>query len=88
MPQATRMIRDKFVRHTAPDGMDYYWFNCGDFDFHAAGAPIDNDLEAVDDRYIAITPLQFDLTQYDLLRRLQSMDWNLELNGQGAGAGD
>ncbi len=78
VPQATRMIRDKFVRHTAPDGRDYYWFTCSDFDFRAADTPIDNDLDAVDDRYIAITPLQFDLTRYDLLRELQGMRWDTE----------
>ncbi len=81
VPQATRMIRDEFVRHTAPDGRDYYWFTCGDFDFRGTDTPIDNDLDAVDDRYIAITPLQFDLTRYDLLRELQGMRWNTEGEG-------
>jgi 5'-nucleotidase len=81
VPQATRMIRDKFMRHTAPDGLDYYWFNCGDFDFRAKETPVENDLDAVDDRYIAITPLQFDLTRYDLLHRLQEMEWDLGARG-------
>ncbi len=85
VPQATRMIRDKFMRHTAPDGLDYYWFDCGDFDFRSAEAPVENDLDAVDDRYIAITPLQFDLTRYDLLSDLQAMSWEV---GTGESTGE
>jgi len=78
VPMATRMIADKFARHTAPDGRDYYWFDSSDFSFQAGDKPANNDLDAVDDRYVAITPLHFDLTDYDLLRRLETVNWQLD----------
>lgn len=77
VPQATRTFRDRFTRHTGPDQLDYYWLSGGDFDFtekHEA----EGDLDAVDAGYIAITPLHFDLTQYELLDKLAKMDWSME----------
>jgi 5'-nucleotidase len=61
--------------YSAPDGRDYYWFDSSDFSFQAGDKPANNDLDAVDDRYVAITPLHFDLTDYDLLHKLESIDW-------------
>jgi len=74
VPQATRMILDKFTRHTGPDGRDYYWLAGGDFMFMAGQE--EGDLDAVNDGYITITPLQFDLTEYQLLEELRQVEWN------------
>jgi len=71
------MIEDKFVRHTAPDGRDYYWLTPGDFEH--SDDQLD-DLDAVKDRYIAITPLHFDLTHYQRLANLRKLDWNLRFD--------
>jgi 5'-nucleotidase len=72
-PQATRAMEDNFVRFAGPDGRDYFWLSEGRFK-HAD--PAESDLDALNDGYIAITPLQFDLTQYDLLARLRAHDWS------------
>jgi len=71
VPQATRTMADAFVRQRAPDGQDYYWLEGVDFD--RAQHPTDNDLDALHERYIAVTPLQFDMTQYTLLEELSKL---------------
>jgi len=76
VPMAIRPMLDSFARHTAPDGRNYYWLT-GDSFVPASGGP-ESDLDAVDGRYVAITPLQFDLTQYEQLRRLREHEWRLE----------
>jgi len=76
VPQATRAMSDKFTQHTGPDGRDYYWLASGEF---PNGQGEEDDLEAISDRYVAITPLQFDLTQYALLEVLGQSDWRLDV---------
>ena len=71
VPQATRTMADEFVRQSAPDGQDCYWLEGVDFD--RAQHPTDNDLDALHERYIAVTPLQFDMTQYTLLKELSKL---------------
>jgi 5'-nucleotidase len=66
--QCTRPWIDTYDRRQDPRGRDYYWnssvFKLGDTD-------ADTDVAALRDGYITITPLQFDLTDHALLRRLQ-----------------
>lgn len=71
-PQATRAMEDNFVRFAGPDGRDYYWLADGRFK-HAD--PSESDLDAINEGYIAITPLQFDLTQYKQLADLRGVEW-------------
>ena len=75
VPQATRVFQDTFTRHAGPDGCDYYWLGGGDFEF--AGRQTESDLNAVDEGFVAITPLQFDLTRYELLEQLKQVEWKL-----------
>ena len=75
VPMATRMMNDGFVKHTAPDGRDYYWLTADSF-ASAAGAA-EGDLDAIEEGYVAVTPLQFDLTRYELLEGLRQVDWPL-----------
>jgi 5'-nucleotidase len=72
-PQASREMEDNFVRFAGPDGRDYYWLTEGRFK-HADAA--ESDLDALSEGYIAITPLQFNLTQHDLLARMRAQDWS------------
>ena len=51
--------RGSIVEGTAPRGYRYYWFGLHGIE-HSPGH--DTDLEAIDDGYIAVTPLQLDLT--------------------------
>jgi 5'-nucleotidase len=51
--------RGSIVKGTDPRGYDYYWFGLHGV-VHTSGH--DTDLEVIDDGYIAVTPLQLDLT--------------------------
>jgi len=61
-------IRDygrlKIVEGRDPRGYDYYWFALGPMVHTPAHS---TDLEAVDDGYVAVTPLHLDLTRFSAL---------------------
>jgi 5'-nucleotidase len=59
--------RGSIVKGTDPRGFDYYWFGLHGVE-HTSGH--DTDLEVIDDGYIAVTPLQLDLTHRDSLSTL------------------
>ncbi len=73
VPMATRIMDDRFGRHTAPDGLDYYWL-VGDT-FAGCKTDVCSDLDAIEEGYISITPLQFDMTQYAQMEELRRHDW-------------
>jgi 5'-nucleotidase len=75
-PQATRTTHDRYARHRAPDGRDYFWML--EVDDHDRHDPADSDVDALHERYVAVTPLQFDLTQHELLAGLRERSWELE----------
>ena len=56
--------RGSVVEGTDPRGRRYFWFGLEDVE-HTPGH--ETDLEAVSDGYIAVTPLQLDLTHYPSL---------------------
>jgi 5'-nucleotidase len=64
--QCTRPWIDTYERRQDPRGRDYYWnssvYNLGESDS-------DTDVAALRDKYITITPLQFDLTENELLAK-------------------
>ncbi|HTW93293.1 MAG TPA: 5'/3'-nucleotidase SurE [Tepidisphaeraceae bacterium] len=64
--QCTRSTMDTYEQRQDPRGRDYYWnstrFNLGQTD-------VDTDVAALREGYITVTPLEFDLTRYDLLER-------------------
>jgi 5'-nucleotidase len=76
VPMATRVMEDRFARHTAPDGRDYYWL-IGDT-FAGVKTNVQSDLDAIEERYISLTPLQFDMTQYAQLEQLSKHEWRLK----------
>lgn len=59
--------RGTVVAGTDPRGYDYYWFGLNGIE-HTMGHA--TDLEAIDDGYIAVTPLQLDLTHHASLEAL------------------
>lgn len=59
--------RGSIVRGVDPRGYPYYWFGLRNIE-QSPGH--DTDLEAIADGYIAVTPLQLDLTHYPSLARL------------------
>jgi len=64
--QCTRPWTDTYERRQDPRGRDYFWnssvFSLGESDE-------DTDVAALRDGYITITPLEFDLTDHELLRK-------------------
>ncbi|MFD1951020.1 5'/3'-nucleotidase SurE [Sphingomonas arantia] len=62
--------RGTLVRGTDPRGFPYYWFGLGPAVHTPAHA---TDLEAIDDGYIAVTPLHLDLTHGPSLEALRSL---------------
>ncbi|MEQ1510792.1 MAG: 5'/3'-nucleotidase SurE [Sphingopyxis sp.] len=59
--------RAKIVKGMDPRGHPYYWFGLHDMEHTLSH---DSDLEAIADGYIAVTPLQLDLTHHHSLDRL------------------
>jgi 5''/3''-nucleotidase SurE len=61
--------RGSIVEGTDPRGYTYYWFGLHGIE-HSLGH--DSDLEAIDDGYVSVTPLQLDLTHDASLAALRS----------------
>ncbi len=77
-PRGVRVVRQGFhdlgrtriVENTDPRGYRYYWFALGG----GAGTPDrSTDLEAIGDGFVAVTPLQLDLTDRGTLGALESL---------------
>jgi 5'-nucleotidase len=64
--QCTRPWQDVYERRKDPRGRDYFW-NTSVFSLDSAEA--DSDVAALGSRHITVTPLQFDLTDHELLRK-------------------
>jgi 5'-nucleotidase len=62
--------RLRIDRRTDPRGYAYYWFGLGPM-IQTPGH--DTDLEAIDDGYVAVTPLHLDLTHEESLARLGAL---------------
>jgi 5'-nucleotidase len=70
--QGLRVYRDRLDHRLDPRGQDYYWIG-GDA---PTGVPEDGtDFGALADGYVSITPLQLDLTAYDMLDTITAWDW-------------
>jgi len=65
---STKAYPSFYVKGTLPDGQDYFWSGYRPL---VSGEP-DTDLSAVLEGYIAITPLQLDTTEYELIPLLQA----------------
>lgn len=65
--------REEFDHRTDPNGFDYYWLTgtFEDLEPHAE----DTDEWALNNNYISIVPVQFDLTAYNFMKELGK--WNL-----------
>ena len=70
--QCTRPWADTYELRKDPRGRDYFWnsstFTLGD-------TQDDTDVAALRDGYITITPLQFDMTHYLMIREWESREW-------------
>jgi 5'-nucleotidase len=74
--QCTRPWVDTYEQRKDPRGRDYFWNSSV---FTLGPSESDTDVAALKENYITITPLQFDLTDQQLLSRMQA---NAELNSR------
>ncbi|HEX3357974.1 MAG TPA: 5'/3'-nucleotidase SurE [Tepidisphaeraceae bacterium] len=70
--QCTRPWVDEYEERTNPRGQKYYWNSSV---FKLSTTDDDTDVAALRDKYITVTPLQFDLTEHRLLEKWQQMKW-------------
>lgn len=71
--QAKAMWVEKFDKRQTPQGKDYYWL-AGEFVNQDKGE--DTDEWALDNGYISVVPVQFDLTAYHSMQQLNNWKWN------------
>jgi broad specificity polyphosphatase/5'/3'-nucleotidase SurE len=72
--QCTHPWPDTYDRRKDPRGRAYFWNSSV---FSLGTTDDDTDVAAIRDKYIAVTPLHFDLTNHSLLKDLQVTDWPL-----------
>jgi 5'-nucleotidase len=70
--QCTRPWTDTYQRRQDPRGQDYFWNTSV---FTLGPTEDDTDVAALRDRFITVTPLQFDLTDHSLLARWGGHPW-------------
>jgi 5'/3'-nucleotidase len=64
---------DTYEKRVDPYGKDYYWLTGSMTDVDKG---LEFDQVAIKNNYVAITPIHFDLTDYDTYQKLKS--WNIE----------
>jgi 5'-nucleotidase len=75
LPQNVSPYTERFDRRVNPRGRTYFWTSP---EFHCPNPHPDTDVTALDESYITVTPLQFDLTNHAKLEELKTWDWNVE----------
>jgi 5'-nucleotidase len=73
--QCTRPWIDTYERRTDPRGRDYFWNSSI---FQLGNTDEDTDIAALRDKFITLTPLQFDLTEHQLLEQ-----WKIKMIAPG-----
>jgi 5'-nucleotidase len=74
VPQNVAPYVEKFDRRIDPRGRVYFWSGP---DFRCPEPHPDTDVTALEERFITVTPLQFNLTNEAFLEQMRG--WNLEL---------
>ena len=70
--QCTRPWVDTYEERQNPRGQKYYWNSSV---FTLGPTDDDTDVAGVRDRYITVTPLQFDLTNHLILKKWEQTNW-------------
>jgi len=69
-----RVYLDSLTRSRDPRGREYYWIGGGESRWRGRD---DSDFRAVQAGYVSVTPLQLDLTQFDLIEEVRGWDLGL-----------
>ena len=72
--QCTRPWIDTYDERQNPRGQKYYWNSSV---FKLGATDDDTDVAGLRDRYITVTPLQFDLTNHVMLNKWNEVNWHL-----------
>lgn len=72
--QGLDCYRESYELRTDPRGRHYYWLLP---DRLRAGDTTETDLAALASRHVSVTPLHFDLTAREQLRRMRDWEWKL-----------
>jgi len=76
--QCVRAWADEYERRQDPRGRDYFWNSSV---FRLGQTEEDTDVAALRDRFITVTPLQFDLTDHGTMRDWRDRQWTLQHPG-------
>ena len=71
--QGKSKYREYFDKRVDPQKREYYWLT-GEMSYVESGEDVD--FTAIKNGYISITPMQYDLTNYQLKEKLR--DWDLD----------
>ncbi len=74
VPQNVAPYQETFDRRVDPRGRVYFWSGPG---LKCPDPHPDTDVTALQEGYITVTPLQFNLTRAELLDQMQAWSWNL-----------
>ncbi len=72
--QCVRSWTDTYEERKDPRGRSYFWNST---QFTLGNTEEDTDVAALRDGYITVTPMQFDLTHYPMMREWKEADWSL-----------
>ena len=70
--QCTRPWIDTYERRQDPRGRDYFWNSSV---YSLGETEDDTDVAALREKFVTITPLQFDLTEHAMLKKWQQLVW-------------
>jgi 5'-nucleotidase len=76
LPQNVSPYTEKFDRRVNPRGRTYFW---ADPAFLCPDPHPGTDVEALNEGYITVTPLQFDLTDHVRLAEMEGWEWRLKI---------
>lgn len=74
-PQNVTPYSEKFDRRVNPRGRTYFWT---DPEFKCLQPHPDTDVDSLNENYITVTPLQFDLTHHAKMAELGAWEWAWE----------
>ncbi len=75
LPQNVSPYSEKFDRRVNPRGRTYFWAGP---DFECPDPHPDTDVTALNESYITVTPLQFDLTDHAKMEPMKKWEWKVE----------
>lgn len=73
--QGTSKYLDKFAKRVDPRGRTYFWMEGEKNEIHMSSA---DDDYIISQNYVSVTPLKFDMTDYDMYEKLKKMEGKSE----------